>query len=100
MVGGGQPSIGIVAAGALVLAACSSNPSSPNTNGNSAGASVGGKGGAQLWQENCSLCHNIRSPTEFSNTEWEILGHHMRIRANLTGDEQRRIVAFIQSANQ
>lgn len=85
---------------ALVVAACSSSPSGPAAPGQPAAATPAAKGGAQLWQESCSRCHNIRSPSEFSNTEWEILVHHMRFRANLTGQEERRILEFTKSANQ
>jgi hypothetical protein len=44
-------------------------------------------------------CHNLRPPTEFSNSEWQVIVHHMRVRADLTGDESDRILAFIKSAN-
>jgi hypothetical protein len=57
------------------------------------------RGGAELWADNCLRCHNLRPPTQFSNNEWQIIMQHMRIRANLTGQEQRDILAFIQSAN-
>ena len=58
-----------------------------------------GKGGAQLWAENCIRCHNIRSPSIYSDAEWDVAMHHMRIRANLTADENKKILAFLQSAN-
>lgn len=56
-------------------------------------------GGAQLWADNCMRCHNLRPPTQFSNNEWQIIVHHMRVRANLTGEEERDILTFIKSAN-
>ena len=58
-----------------------------------------GKGGAQLWAENCVRCHNIRSPSTYSDAEWEVTMHHMRIRANLTAEEHQKILAFLKSAN-
>ena len=58
-----------------------------------------GKGGAQLWTENCVRCHNIRSPSTYSDAEWEVAMHHMRIRANLTAEEQKKILEFLKSAN-
>lgn len=58
-----------------------------------------GKGGAQLWAENCVRCHNIRSPSVYSDAEWEVAMHHMRIRANLTAEEHRRILEFLESVN-
>ncbi len=57
------------------------------------------KSGAQLWSENCAHCHNLRPPNEFSQREWDIIVHHMRVRATLTGDESRKIVAFLKAAD-
>ena len=57
------------------------------------------KGGAELWAETCSRCHNLRSPSMFSDAQWEVALYDMRVRANLTGEEQRKILAFLQSAN-
>ena len=58
-----------------------------------------GKGGAQLWAENCIRCHNIRSPSIYSDAEWDVAMHHMRIRANLTAEEHKKILEFLKSAN-
>ena len=57
------------------------------------------KGGAQLWAENCTRCHNMRPPTTYSDAEWEVATHHMRVRANLTPVEHKKIVEFLKSAN-
>ncbi len=57
------------------------------------------KGGAQAWSENCMRCHNLRPPAERSDREWDIIVHHMRVRANLTAEEHRLILAFLQAAN-
>src|SRR5690349_19105491 len=57
-----------------------------------------GLGGEELWSNNCMRCHNIRPPTMYSNAQWEVIAHHMRLRANITGQEQRAIVEFLQSA--
>lgn len=62
-------------------------------------AKSSGKGGAQLWAQNCVRCHNNRSPSTYSDAEWEVAMHHMRIRANLTAEEHRRILEFLKSAN-
>jgi hypothetical protein len=55
--------------------------------------------GAQLWAENCSRCHNIRPPQSFSDAQWEAVVMHMRLRANLTGNEQRKITEFLQASH-
>jgi len=57
------------------------------------------KSGAAIWGENCLRCHNSPSPTDFSDAQWEIIGTHMKLRANLTDDEVKSVVAFLQSAN-
>lgn len=57
------------------------------------------KSGVQLWSENCARCHNGRPPEEFSASQWSAIVHHMRLRANLTGEEQREITAFLQASN-
>lgn len=57
------------------------------------------KVGAQLWGENCNRCHNIPSPVDFSDAQWGKIGTHMKIRANLTEEEVKKIIEFMQSAN-
>ncbi len=57
------------------------------------------KGGAQLWAENCTRCHNFRSPGEFSDAQWDTIVHHMRVRANLTAKEHEKIVEFLKAGN-
>ena len=56
------------------------------------------KPGAQLWSDNCSRCHNMRPPQGFSDTQWETIVHHMRLRANLTGVEARKITEFLKAS--
>ena len=57
------------------------------------------KGRTQLWQENCNLCHNARSSKYYSDEQWDIAMHHMRVRGSLTAHETREILEFLQSAN-
>lgn len=77
----------------------SSAPAAKTTTVPSASAAPTRKGGAQLWSETCARCHNLRPPTEFSNAEWSAVVHHMRVRADLTGEQQREILTFLKSAN-
>lgn len=51
--------------------------------------------GAKLWAENCIRCHNLRPPDSYSDVEWRIIVHHMRVRANLTAEEHRAILGFL-----
>jgi hypothetical protein len=56
---------------------------------------VAAKSGAQLWAENCQRCHNTPSPNSFSHEQWITVGMHMQTRAQLTGAERDKIVAFL-----
>lgn len=55
--------------------------------------------GALTWSQNCSRCHNMRSPTEFRDDLWRPIVTHMRVRAGLTGKQQRDVLAFLQQSN-
>src|SRR5437016_5314213 len=72
------------------------------TTTNSSGAvsndSYMGLSGEELWSNNCMRCHNLRPPTTYSNAQWDVIVHHMRLRANITGQEQRAIVEFLKSS--
>jgi len=57
-----------------------------------------GLSGEQLWSNNCLRCHNIRPPTMYVTAQWDVIVHHMRLRANITGQEQRAIVEFLKSS--
>ena len=73
---------------------------STSTDSSSATSSDSYKGlsGEELWSNNCLRCHNIRPPTMYSDAQWDVIVHHMRLRANITGQEQRAIVEFLKSA--
>jgi hypothetical protein len=94
---------------ALVLLICLcagwkifAGPKADQTTTQSGGAvssdSYMGLSGEELWSNNCLRCHNIRPPTMYSDAQWDVIVHHMRLRANITGQEQRAIVAFLKSA--
>jgi nitrate/TMAO reductase-like tetraheme cytochrome c subunit len=55
--------------------------------------------GEELWSNNCQRCHNLQPPTMYSPAQWDIIVHHMRVRANLTGADQRAIVEFLKSSS-
>lgn len=56
-----------------------------------------GKGRAQLWAENCMRCHNARPSTYYSEGEWVIAMHHMRVRGYLTASETEAITEFFRA---
>lgn len=53
------------------------------------------KTGAQVWAENCTRCHTPRPATQYSAQQWDIITTHMRLRANLNGEEQRAVYRFL-----
>jgi len=57
------------------------------------------KGRAQLWEENCARCHNLRSPSSYSDAKWDVIVTHMRIRAYLTEEDAKAIVEFLKAGN-
>jgi cytochrome c553 len=57
------------------------------------------KEGSELWSENCGRCHNAPGASNYTAQQWEIIGTHMRMRAQLTASETKKIVEFFQSSN-
>jgi cytochrome c2 len=90
----GLPGAAIIisCAGLTWLIGCAANKQSGEV-----AAGTTGKSGAQLWAENCNRCHNIRSPSQFSPAQWEVVMRHMRVRANLTSEEHKKILEFLKS---
>lgn len=73
----------------LTIASCSAEKTAAYKN----------RSGAQLWGENCVRCHNTPSPSSYNDTDWETIGLHMKVRANLTAEQSKKIFEFIKSAN-
>ncbi|MEO6750862.1 MAG: hypothetical protein ABIZ04_02880 [Opitutus sp.] len=98
-----RPSItgcAVGSAATLLLFGCQTEPTGGAPGGQQASlAAFQGKTGAQLWSESCNRCHNYRSPSSYSDNQWKIATHHMRVRANLTAEEEKKILAFLTSAN-
>jgi cytochrome c5 len=94
--------IAVLVAAALV-AGCAQNKASQAAGAPAAepkaSAAPAELGGAQLWAENCSQCHNARSPSDYSDAQWDLAVMHMRIQARLPGDEARKIRQFLQASN-
>lgn len=55
--------------------------------------------GGTLWAQRCARCHNLRPPSEYSDAQWVVAIHHMRVRVPLTGEEQEKILEFLKAAN-
>jgi hypothetical protein len=56
-------------------------------------------GRAELWQQNCMRCHNLRPADEFSDAEWEIIMLQMRTHTHLPAYESKMILEFLQQSN-
>jgi len=88
----------IVLAGLAWNASADSREKRQKQAASSASDSYMGLSGQELWSNNCLRCHNIRPPTMYSNAQWDVIVHHMRVRVNITGQEQRAIVEFLKSS--
>ncbi|MCL5281080.1 MAG: c-type cytochrome [Planctomycetes bacterium] len=55
--------------------------------------------GGEMWARRCGQCHNLRPPSEYSDAQWTVAVHHMRVRVPLTGEEQQKILTFLQASN-
>lgn len=92
--------MGMLACGAALLVIVGCGHDARGTGEASAAAQQSStRSGAQLWSENCSRCHYVRPPQSYSDAQWQVVVHHMRLRADLTGQEQRAITAFLQASH-
>ncbi len=55
--------------------------------------------GARVYGATCGRCHNPRSPLERTDRDWVTIVNHMRVRANLTGQQVKAVLAFLQAIN-
>ena len=55
--------------------------------------------GARVWADNCTRCHNARSPMERNDRQWATIVAHMRARANLTRSEANAVSVYLQAIN-
>jgi hypothetical protein len=85
--------------GAWLAIDCSAGTKSETVSTETAAPAASGKGGAELWAETCIRCHNVRSPSSYSAAQWDVVMLHMRIRANLTPEEQKKILEFLKSGS-
>lgn len=84
---------------AALLIGCATTDSKAPTDPKNKTAAKSPVAGAQLWAQNCGHCHNLRSPSSYSDAQWDVVCLHMRIRANLTSEEHKQILAFLRSAH-
>jgi cytochrome c5 len=90
------------AAAAVLIVGCQTAPVGPSagaTTKPAVAAAPAGKSGQQLWADTCNHCHNIRTPSSFNAAEWDTIVMHMRVRADLPGDQARAIAEFLKAAS-
>ncbi len=64
---------------------------------NSCASIKSAQSGSALWSNNCTRCHNSPPSSAYTNEQWEVIGTHMKIRANLTDEDAKKIVEFLKS---
>ena len=100
-----KPWIAIASASAscVVFVGCQQSPRSPAPSPQSTARvepeRTATRGRAQMWTQNCIRCHNARAPGYYSDREWQVAMHHMRVRCSLTKDEYDAILSFLESGN-
>ena len=95
-----KPIFLIMPLAAVFVIGCAQKSSAPGTDANANVASAAiPRTGAQLWAENCNRCHNYRPATSWSDPQWEAVVMHMRLRADLTGEEQKKITEFMKASH-
>jgi cytochrome c5 len=52
-----------------------------------------GTDGQEVFQQNCARCHN--APESFSPSISGTVAHHMRVRANLSEEQYKALLAFL-----
>lgn len=55
--------------------------------------------GKKAWTENCARCHEMREPKDLADREWPAVIRHMRVRGNLTGQEERDLFKLFIKGN-
>jgi hypothetical protein len=52
--------------------------------------------GGQVFDMYCGACHNARSLAERPFANYKNVAQHMRVRANLTGEESAKLIAWLR----
>jgi hypothetical protein len=55
------------------------------------------KTGDVLWEEYCGRCHNAPASNVYKSEEWEVIGLHMKMRAQIPDDDAQKIIQFLKS---
>ena len=102
--------VGLATAGLALMAGCSNNGTASKPAAKKAAKPAviwplaikdpaKNETGAQIWSENCMRCHQLRSPSQYSPAQWGVIVQYMRLKAGLTGEQARKVLAFLKSAS-
>ena len=58
---------------------------------------AGFKSGAELWEENCTMCHEAKPRTSFTPEKLDTIRRHMQEKADLSPEEQDAVLKFLKS---
>jgi hypothetical protein len=106
----GALSVGLILFGQLMLLGCQNTPvdvsdltqgpaplREPGKTGNQANCCYEDSlKGHEVFDMYCSSCHNARSLAERPFSNYQNAAQHMRVRANLTGEEYAKLMAFLR----
>ena len=77
----------IVAAMAALACASALPPATPET-----------EGGRALYSGKCHSCHRLYAPSRVSPEKWPALMEKMAVKAKLTPEEEKEILAYVLAA--
>jgi len=58
-----------------------------------------GPSGSELWGAHCGRCHFNRSPSWYSDGQWDVAMFHMGVKAQLTRAERDAVLRYLKAAN-
>lgn len=88
-----------VAGGAAALVACGARHPQRDSLGANAESpepmKAAALGRAELWGLYCARCHNLRPRAEYSPAQWAVVVNHMRVVADLPGEDYRALLEYL-----
>jgi mono/diheme cytochrome c family protein len=76
-----------------------SDKTAKNSDGASGSENISLTRAGEKWSEICGRCHNLRSPSEYSDSQWTVAMDHMRLIVPLTVQEQHEVLEFLKANN-
>ena len=100
----GSIALGLLAIGWLLLAPAAASPQEHERRHEEEGEEHDETAliaeGLRVWTRQCVRCHDIRPTWERRDRSWTVILAHMRARANLTRDQARAVLAYLQAYNE